>query len=285
MSFLDQLKQQAAQVKAKETAKGRNEEQLKQKFEETVLPTMNKLHLYMHEMTQQLNYIKPDTQVSYDIKGYGTYANLVQNEYILGSYDKEKNSFFVRIFCHAPRKVRFELTEQDAVEPQKDYFWRNNIPFKWGNVIDKRQRFLKAVFELQGQVIIELTFSADYERSAIKLNARNFAEIGVKDYILPPQEITTAFLDKLAMYITRMSDDDAVLKPHEVGSIWGRISDDPKEKLRLQILEEMKAKRVEELKAKQAEAEKAAATKKAAATQTKTKEKKGGLLGGLFGKK
>ncbi len=279
MGYLDQLKQQAAQVKAQEMAEGRNEAQIKEKFEHVVLPTMEKLYLYMHEMTQQLNYIKPDTFVSYDLKGYGSYDNLNQNEYILGGYDKEKNEFFVRAFCHAPRKVRFDLKEQNEVEPQKNYFWKNNIPFKWGQSVDNRQRFVKATFELQGQIIIEFTFSAEYQHSAIKLNVRNFEEIGQKEYLIRPEDITDAFLDKLAMYITR-TDAEPILKPFEVGSIWGHINADPKEKLRQQILEEMKAKEQAE------KATRAAAPKPSTSTPKPTeKEKKGGLLGGLFGKK
>lgn len=276
MGYLDQLKQQAAQVKAQEMAEGRNEEQLQQKFDHVVLPVMEKLYLYMHEMTQQLNYIKPETLVSYDIKGYGTYENLNQNEYILGSYNKEKNEFFVRAFCHAPRKVRFDIKEQDDVEPIKKYLWKNNIPFKWGQSTDKKQRFVKATFELQGQIIIELTFTADYERSAIKLNARNFAEIGQKDYMIPPEKLTDAFLDKLAMYITR-ANNEPILQEFEADSIWGNVNNDPKEKLRRQILEEMKSK--------EAAAPPPKATPKQTPPKPAAKEKKGGLLGGLFGKK
>jgi len=278
MGYLDQLKQQAAQVKAQEVAEGRNEELLGDKFKHVVLPTMEKLYQYMHEMTQQLNYIKPDTLVSYELKGYGTYDNLNQNEYILGGYDKEKNQFFVRAFCHAPRKVRFDVKEQNDVEPQKKYLWSNNIPFKWGQNTDKKQRFVKATFELQGQIIIELTFSADYERSAIKLNARNFEKIGEQDYLIPPEEFTDEFLDKLAMYITR-ANNESVLKPFEAGSIWGHINADPKEKLRQQILEEMQSQQ------KPAAPAKAPPKKAAAPKQTAAKEKKSGLLGGLFGKK
>ncbi len=278
MGYLDQLKQQAAQVKAKEMAEGRNEEQLQDKFDHAVLPTMHKLHQYMHEMTQQLNYIKPDTTVSYEVEGYGTFRDLAQNEYILGSYDKEKHSFFVRIFCHAPHKVRFDIPNQTQAEKQKEYLWKNNIPFKWGQTTDKRQRFIKAVFELKGEIIIEFTFSADYDRSAIKLNARNFAELGQKDYIIPPEKVTDEFLDKLAMYITRATTE-AILKPYEVGSIWGTINNDPKEKLRRKILEEQQASTSPAAPPPPKTAPKVPPKKPA------PKPKKPGLLGSLFGKK
>ena len=277
MGFLDDLKKQAEQLKSEGQTLEQRKALLDAAFEAQIKPKMEKIFLYLTEMSDNLNTIRPNTEVSYQLKGYGDYGGLKQNEYIMGSYDRTAQTFFLRIICATDRKVRFEIKSESETKEQHDFFWKYNIPFKWKQINNSKEQFLKAVFELQGQVYIELNFKADYDSSTIQLNLRNFPELGQVNYILPPAKIDDTFLDGLAMYLTRMSSTD-VLRPYTSNSVWGKVETDPKQMMRARILEEMKA---QEKNAPPKPASSPQKTPPVSATETEKK----GLLGHLFGKK
>ncbi|SEH06155.1 hypothetical protein [Candidatus Venteria ishoeyi] len=282
MSYLDQLKKKADEVKAQAAAEGKDKAQLDAKMTQEVIPKMQVMYQYFHEMVQQLNYIKPDTKISYEVQGLGNYDELMQDEFILGNYDKTRHHFFLRILCHKQRKVRFQIQSEEAATAQQEYLWKHNVQFKWAQINDKKERFLKAIFELQGRIVIELEFDAQYDDATIHLKAKNIHQLGRKDYIFQARDLSSEFLDKLAMYITYVADDN-VLAPFETDTIWGHLDKNPEQRIRQKIIKEMAQKNTPAM----AQTQKSNTTsppvqEKSVKTSTKKTEKKG-LFRHLFG--
>jgi len=241
-SFLDQLKKQAEQVKAQESVADQKKKHIAEQFEKLTKPKMRQIHSYLFEMVEQLKLIQPNPPVKYSIPVLGEYKDLKQDEYILGGFDEQNMTFFLRIACHSCRKNVFEIREESEVEKMRNYLYSNNIRFKWIQENDKQQKFLRALFNLEGEIFIEFTFRGESETSNIHLNVRNFEEFGKVDYLIPPQDIDAKFLDKLAMYITRHSEEN-ILQEYVVTQNRGKIGASEKDKIRAQILAELAAKK------------------------------------------
>jgi hypothetical protein len=241
-SFLDQLKKQAEQVKAQESAADQKKKQLAEQFEKLTKPKMRQIHLYLFEMVEQLKLIQPNPPVKYSIPILGEYKDLKQDEYILGGFDEQNMTFFLRIACHTCRKNTFEIREVHEVEKMRNYLYSNNVRFKWLQENDKQQKFYRALFSLEGEVFIEFTFRGEPETSNIHLNVRNFEEFGKVDYLIPPQAIDSKFLDKLAMYLTRHSEEN-ILQEYVVTQNRGKMGTSERDRIRAQILAEIAAKK------------------------------------------
>ncbi len=215
MSFLDELRKQADEVKVKEQQQQKYREQLKETFEKQVKPKAKKLFLYLREMALQLNMIKPDTRVDYTLRGAGVLKKMLQEEYIIGTYDEQTNSFFLRFMCRNPRPVRFDITKREDVTPMHDYLWSHNVPFTENQVNDGRQAFLRTTFVLRGEIIVEFKFQANYEESTIDVQARNFEGLGRREYRLRPEDITDEFLDSFGRYLVRHMEDGEFMQPYQ----------------------------------------------------------------------
>jgi hypothetical protein len=121
MSYLDELKQQAAEVRAKEEQEAARQAHLAAHFDAAVKPGLRRLHLYMRDLCEHLNYIKPDIVVDYTLEHFGKISRLSQGDYITSNYDEEKNSFFVRFVCTSAQKLNFNCHSQMLIKILNDY--------------------------------------------------------------------------------------------------------------------------------------------------------------------
>lgn len=241
-SFLEQLKKQAEQVKAQENVAELKKQKIAAHFEKVTKPKMRQIHLYLYEMVEQLKLIQPNPPVHYSLPILGEYKDLKQDEYILGGFDDQNVTFFLRIACHSCRKNVFEVREESEVEKMRNYLYSHNIRFKWIQENDKQQKFFRALFKLENEIFLEFNFHAEPETANIHLNVRNFEEFGKVDYLIPPQDVDNKFLDKLAMYITRHTQEN-VLQEYLVVQNKGKLGTSEKDKIRAQILAELAAKK------------------------------------------
>jgi len=286
MSYLEQLKQQATEVEAQKKSEGKTAAQLTEAYDKEVRPRLKKSFQYFYEVTQQLAMIKPKTAVNYELPGVGALLNLYQDEYILGSYQKKDDSFFVRMFCHSNLKQRFEVKSILKMEEYKDYLWKHNIKFKYRQVNDMRSQFLRAVFEIQGEVIAEMSFKGHYDSSGIEIHVQNLPDLGKETYLCPATKFDDNFLDKLAMYITR-SHPENILKAYKIGQSWAKKVDYNKQLQREQILAKLQKAKSQEQNLKIQAALKSKAKQKQVVDQKETEKKseKSSFFANLFGKK
>lgn len=242
MSFLEQLKQQAKEVKAQESVAEQKKKQITDRFEKLTKPKMRQVHLYLYEMVEQLKLIQPNPPVKYEIPCLGEYKGLQQDEYILGAFDEQNMSFFLRIGCHSSRKNFIEIRELTEVSKMREYLWGHNIRFNWLQENDKQQKFLRAIFNLEGEIFLEFTFRAEPDTANIHLNVRNFESFGKENYLIPPQDIDRNFLDQMAMYITRNTEENNLLQ-YAITQNRGKLNTSTRDKIRAQILAEQAAKK------------------------------------------
>jgi hypothetical protein len=227
MSYLEQLKNEAqarqAQERAEQLEQQQQQAQRQKRFIHQVKPSLQRLRDYLRELAEQLNYLKLETKVSYNIKGYGEVEDFQQQDYriilldelkaINGQFPRrwEKKpplydtscDFVLRYRCQTPYKIRFRKRKQHDMVLQKNYLIKHQIPFSCEEETDANFQFESALFVIEPVIYVSMEFAGHFETSTIDLTVKNLTEFGQKTYTLVPNEINDCFLDELAKYITR----------------------------------------------------------------------------------
>jgi hypothetical protein len=232
MSYLEQLKNEAQVRQAQEraTALERQQQQAQREelFRTQVKPTLERLRHYLGELAEQLNYLKPDTRVCYEIKGYGNIDDFQPQNYRVILLDElnaikegklirhlaqenrladTRSNFVLRFRYQTPYKIRFQKHKKREMALQKDYLLKHNIRFSCEEETDANFQFTRAIFVIEPIIYVDFEFVGHFEASAIDLTVTNFAKFGKKIYTLAPDEINDPFLDELAKYITRQPNN------------------------------------------------------------------------------
>lgn len=222
MSYLDQLRQESARRKAQEQEALQKREYQKQRLQTEVKPALEKLHLYLRELVQHLNYVKPIINVSYDIQGYGKFEGRQQN-YVVVTYEERQarfknysrteeeqersflvsHNFFLNCQCVFPHKIRIEKRHPLDMEKQREFFVSHHLQFDCTEENDKYGHFIRAIFIMESVAPISFEFIGNLETGLIDVNVTNFLGLDRKTHTLRPQEITHQFLDEFSKYLTR----------------------------------------------------------------------------------
>ncbi len=221
MNYLERLKQEAKTRQEQEIKIQQQLEQQRQRFQIEVKPSLEQLQTYLQELSQQLNYLKPNNLVNYKVQGVGNLQNLQQQNYRIATYKelqalKERSysiysqdlpeiasNFCLRCECVGQYKIRIEKKKELEINLQKEYLLQHGIRFTCDEYKDDKYNVVKVRFLIEPIISIEFEFVGDLETNAIDLKITNFNELGEKVYSLSPQEVNHSFLDELAKYITR----------------------------------------------------------------------------------
>lgn len=223
MGYLEQLKKQAQVRQTKESEIQQQRARQEAIFDSQVKPALKRLFLYLHELIQQLNYLEPDTSVSYHIAGYGKEIDFKQKNYrvlpyteleALGIHSDEtvkdqknltyaNHNLVLRCHCQMPYKIRIKRYNKSDMERQKKYFVKHRIPFTCTEENDENHKLVRAVFLFGPLIYVEFYFAGRVETSTIDLTVTNFTELGKKIYTLLPKQINEPWLDELGKYLTR----------------------------------------------------------------------------------
>ena len=203
MSYLEQLKKQAAQQKARELSHQQKEKKQEDTFRIKVKPALRILHRYYIELVKQLNYIKPDVSTSYMLEGFGELHDLQQSNYRISGYTEKGNEctfLFERVGKH---KVRVMKRTELEMQSMKKELWKYAIPFECSERLDDGYKFDTALFVIKPIVYVTFHFRANLESTNIDLTVKNFDRLGERFFTIEPREINQKFLDEMAKYILK----------------------------------------------------------------------------------
>jgi hypothetical protein len=237
MGILDELKQEANQVKNREEEEQRRQEELERRFRDELDPRMQELHTYLRDLVQQLNVVNPEIPVDFEISNSPPLKGLQQGEYFLGHYAERK---FQLLFSFTRElKVVFELNDPASIAKQKEYLTNNAVKYHCKELKNDRYEVYKATFVLLGQIKGGMEFRANPSDNCIDLVMRNFTGLGRASASFSPDKIDHDFLEQLGQYLLRRSNK---LLEHRIQ----RMSDEQRAEIRRK-LEEEKREREQEL--------------------------------------
>ncbi len=238
MGLLDDLKKQTADQRAREEAEQDEKAQRESVYREQIKPKLEQIFSFLHEFSEHLNYIKPDTRVTYELPGKVILGDLLQGNYSLKSDSRNTMSEIVfKFYCQAEGGLFIDTMEKGRFNRLKEFLHQNRIPCQTRDHKDSKQNVIGGEINVEKRVPVVFKFSADIDNSCITLWIRNFGRLGTRKFILFPNQISEQFLDNLGRYV--MHETDFFIKLE--------MPDDQRLRIR-EKLEDEKQKREQEIK-------------------------------------
>lgn len=262
MSLLDDLKAQAENQRASEQEGANLDAQRDQYYRDEIQPQMVKAYQFFNEMVGHLNYIKPETIVTYPLLPEGKLQRLRQQEYkVVIDSSKSPKQIDITMECVLDKPVNFEMFGRDAILSLAERIERYSIKHERKIRKNASMEPESAKFILEGPMPISVQLKADVDAGDFKLAVRNFYEPGFTRYTIKPAQFNDQFLDRLGKYVLR--EETNLLGGEE-------ISEEVKAALRKKIEEENNQREQELREAEERlKAEEAAAKEKSKKEQVK----------------
>jgi len=236
MGVLDDLKQAAAELKAKddgaeETTTPVDAEAVRRKLE----PKMKALYKYFTEFNEHLNVVSPDVSGDYLLEGLGTLTNLSQGDYKLATDDpKSIQKFTFHWSCSRQGRQEFKVENPHIAEMHRETLWNLNLKFNKRDL----QQGAGSVFVVDAYVPVSFEFEADPVKNAICLKLKNLGSLGIVNYSYHPDKINAELMDELAKCVLR--------RPNRFDELNGeKMSDTLRQRLRENLEKEREQRNTE----------------------------------------
>ena len=224
MGVLDELKKEAATVKAQEEQARTSEEAQRDAVLQKIRPKMQSLYGFFRELAENLNVVEPDIRYEYEIAGFGSIKGLLQHGYRVSTPDNRTLAQFTFHFnCASEGGVKFQVKGKEAAERQRQSMWQHNLRFTFKSLSEGT-----GVFFLETYVPITFEFESQMDRGAIRLRVRNLDLLGTNTIYYEPDQLNDEFLNEIGKAILR--------KPNRFNELSGNtLSDDARRRLRQQL--------------------------------------------------
>ncbi len=204
MGLLDELKQEAESLKAREEeapdttqADSRAQAELARRKLE---PKMKALYKYFTEFNEHLNVVSPDVSGDYLLEGLGTLTNLRQGDYKLTTDDpKSIQKFTFHWSCSGTGRQEFKVANPILAEKHREALWNLNLRFNKRDL----QNGAGAVFVVEAFVPVSFEFEADPVKNVISLKLKNLGALGIINHSYPPDKVNAELMDELAKCVLR----------------------------------------------------------------------------------
>lgn len=241
MGLLDELKNQAQELKAKEDD-GQDPTQADAKPDgdaeqarRMLGPKMKALYNYFKEFNEHLNVVSPDVSGDYLLEGLGTLSNLRQGDYKLATDDpKSIQKFTFHWSCSGSGRQEFKVTNPILAEKHRENLWNLNLRFNKRDL----QRGAGAVFVVEAFVPVSFEFEADPVKNVISLKLKNLGALGVVTHFYSPDKVNAELMDELAKCVLR--------RPNRFDELNGeKMSDTLRQQLRENLEKEREQRNTE----------------------------------------
>jgi hypothetical protein len=204
MGLLDELKKQAETLK--------NESQ-RTTAETLVLNTklteakMQQTFQFLHELTKQLNVLKPETPRGFDIETAGRFENLMLDDFFI-DYRKKKigdrdyyDHIILRFKQGSNQVLQVKRDSQQLIERLRGFLMNANIKFEMTETKNDRSFVLFATFKIPYVVRSEVIIQANNEAGQLVFKIKNVERINSFDLQFNAAEVSETMLDEFARYL------------------------------------------------------------------------------------
>jgi len=204
MGLLDDLKNQAETLRAKEQQGEDRSGDKTQFYQEEIHPRMKEIYDFLNEMVENLNFIKPETIVNYPIYPGGEKQSFRQGKYNL-VIDSPQQIRDIKLTCKAEldKPVKLRVRGEENVKKLFEILASYKIQAKRKDFSDKSYNLTHSDISIEGPLNISIQLSGSDDSSYIQLLLTNFEGPGVIKRNMDVKNINQDFLDKLGRYILR----------------------------------------------------------------------------------
>ncbi len=204
MGLLDDLKNQADNLQAKEQAGEGGLGQKTDFYNNEIHPRMVEIFDFLKEMTKNLNIIKPETIIEYPILPGGQNQTFRQGDYKVEADNHQQIKEIKLSFkAELEKPITLKVMGEDNAKKQTELLASYKILSQRKDFKDKNYKHTHSDFIIEGPINITIQFVGDVEASSVQLYLGNFDTPGVVKRNLDIKNINQDFLDKLGHYILR----------------------------------------------------------------------------------
>lgn len=208
MGLLDELKQKADQLKKELSDDESKRRQKESYYQEVLLPTIQKIFKFLHDLTDHLKVVNPKMDIAYTIPGYGELNGLTQGNYSIRTDSELQTKRVILCFiCASPKEIQFSVHGTSEVEDLNAFLRKHHIQYSEWGLRDQDRKLIGATFQLKFQIEATFQFDADVENGRIILTIRNFEEFNLTQKSYKAEQITDEWLDSIGRYILRMQKE------------------------------------------------------------------------------
>jgi len=237
MGLLDDLKQEAAELQAKDvdTPEVAQTDVDEDRARRMLGAKMQALYKYFNEFNEHLNVVSPDVSGDYLLEGLGTLTNLRQGDYKLATDDpKSIQKFTFHWACARQGRHEFKVENPIIAEKHRENLWNQNLRFNKRDL----QNGAGAVFVIDAFVPVSFEFEADAVKNVINLKLKNLDSLGTITHSYSSEKVNAELMDELAKCVLR--------RPNRFDELNGeKMSDDLRQRLRESVEKEREQRNTE----------------------------------------
>lgn len=235
MGLLDDLKQEAEQLKAKDDEVPESPQADSDRVRRTLEAKMKALYKYFSEFNEHLNVVSPDVSGDYLLEGLGTLTNLQQGDYKLATDDPNSiQKFTFHWSCSRQGRQEFKVGNPILAEKYRETLWNLNLRFNKRDL----QNGAGAVFVVDAYVPVSFEFEIDPAKNAICLKLKNLGALGIVSHSYAPDKVNAELMDELAKCVLR--------RPNRFDELNGeKMSDTLRQRIRESVEKEREQRNTE----------------------------------------
>lgn len=207
MGLLDDLEQEAQRRKASldeaEKAKAEREHVYRAQLD----PAMQAFHEYLGKLTANLAFLKPKTQLRFEIPGYGLLVANIEHEYDLRSEKLSPSAREVVLNFHATVASEecptVEIVGAGKVRTLNGIFQKLRLAAVHEFKKDDAGEMVSAVFRARGKIPMNVTVATDADTAQVRMSFTNFDSLGVAAKTLPAAQFNEQLYDEIGRFIAR----------------------------------------------------------------------------------
>jgi hypothetical protein len=207
MGLLDDLKKEAESLKNQEAERTQSLKANAIQVDQALRSTFR----YLHELFRQLNVVKPECDLVYDVQSVGKLDGLGQSEYRIDYKTSQRNnSEHYEALTVSFRRSRPETftVKRDAeqIEKFRNILWQNNMRFTSEPFRNERRVITHETFTINKEVVCGVDIVGDYDEGVIRFKLKNVEEFGPTAYTVEPVSVTDSALEELAKLLVGKTD-------------------------------------------------------------------------------
>lgn len=232
MGILDDLRQQADQVRQDKEREEARQAELERTYQTGIRPAMLTIHQYLVDLVEQLAAVTWSVNLDFDFPGIGRVEKLEQRDYNI-SIDSQRNpkAIILRFDCVAPEEKRYTVATKPATDEACQFLLVQKVRFTDWALRDANREIIGYVIQAKLRVRTTLAIDADLENGGICVTSYNFDSVVEKGFQTSHTNVNEEWLDQLGHYILRKNTG------------FGRLNMSEEERRRIRLLVEAERRR------------------------------------------
>jgi hypothetical protein len=207
MGLLDDLEQEAQRRKASLGDAEQVKLEREQAFKTRLEPGLQAFHEYLAKLTANLAFLKPKTQLQFDIPGYGTVVANIEHEYDLRANTISPVSKEIVLLFSANVATddcpTVAVQGAQKIRTLNSFFQKARLAGIADFKKDEAGEMVQANFRARGKITLNVTVAADAESGVARLSFTNFDSFGTITKSASPQQFDEKLFDEVGRFIAR----------------------------------------------------------------------------------